>query len=82
MKTSDAIEHFGTKAAIASALRLQRAAVTQWGDEVPARRAYELERITGGKLKADTGIEALNANSSAETGCQNVTPATKQGAGQ
>lgn len=76
MKTSDAINHFGSKAAIATALEIHRASVSQWGEKVPPRRAYELERITGGQLQADTGVDV---NRIAETESQNATPVAKQG---
>lgn len=52
MKTEAVIEHFGTKAAVARALGVSMAAVSQWGEMVPVGRAYQIEVITGGKLKA------------------------------
>lgn len=52
MKTTDAIRHFGGATALSRALGIRREAIYQWGPEVPPRRAYELERITGGLLKA------------------------------
>ncbi|WP_129141497.1 Cro/CI family transcriptional regulator [Modicisalibacter coralii] len=52
MKTKAAIEHFGTASAVARALGITPHAVIQWGDVVPIRRQYELERITKGELKA------------------------------
>ncbi|MAX33695.1 MAG: Cro/Cl family transcriptional regulator [Halomonadaceae bacterium] len=53
MKTADAIQYFGGKKKdLAKALGLSPSAITQWGDSVPPLRQYELERITGGKLKA------------------------------
>ncbi|HHQ4925307.1 TPA: Cro/CI family transcriptional regulator [Aeromonas veronii] len=52
MKTEHAIEHFGSKAAIADALGIKKSAVSQWGDTIPKGRAYQIEVLTGGKLKA------------------------------
>ena len=52
MKTQRAIQHFGSRSALASALDIKPSAVSQWGDVVPIRRQYELEILTGGKLKA------------------------------
>lgn len=53
MTKSDAINHFGSAAALAEALGIKPAAVSQWRDDhVPIRRQYELERLTGGKLRA------------------------------
>ena len=52
MKKSDAIEHFGSASNVAKALNIHPAAVYQWPEIVPLRRAYELEIITNGELKA------------------------------
>jgi transcriptional repressor of cell division inhibition gene dicB len=53
MKTELAVDYFGTKAAIADALGIKRSAVSQWGKTIPQGRAYQLEVLTGGKLKAN-----------------------------
>lgn len=53
MTTQEAIEFFGTKAAIAKALGCSPAAVTMWGDEPPFVRQYQIQRLTKGKLKAN-----------------------------
>lgn len=45
------IEHFGSRAALAKALGINRQAVYQW-DVVPPARAYQIEVLTGGKIKA------------------------------
>jgi transcriptional repressor of cell division inhibition gene dicB len=63
MKTQDAIRHFGSATELAKALGIWKTAVSQWGENVPPRRAYEIERLTRGKLKAD--IELPNADSAA-----------------
>ena len=52
MKTKSAVEYFGTKVAIADALGIKKSAVSQWGQNVPKGRAYQIEVLTGGKLKA------------------------------
>lgn len=49
----DAIAHFGNVGALARALGISGAAVSQWGAEVPVRRAYEIERLTEGKLQVN-----------------------------
>lgn len=51
MKTQDAVTHFGSKTAVAAALGVSRAAITQWGDQIPLSSALLLERVTGGKLR-------------------------------
>ncbi|GGZ31732.1 DNA-binding transcriptional regulator Cro [Shewanella chilikensis] len=53
MKTSMAIDHFETATALAKALGITKSSVSQWGEHVPQLRAYQLERITNGKLIAD-----------------------------
>ncbi|WP_270809068.1 Cro/CI family transcriptional regulator [Aeromonas sp. QDB08] len=53
MTTSNAVRYFGSKAAIARALGINKAAVSQWGETIPEGRAYQIEVLTGGKLKAN-----------------------------
>lgn len=52
MRKSDVIEHYGSATAVARALGIGKAFVSKWGDDVPQRYAYEIERLTDGKLKA------------------------------
>lgn len=61
MKKSDVIAHFGSVGAVAAALKIAGAAVSQWGENIPVRRAYELERITNGALKVDSASEQTKA---------------------
>jgi len=53
MKKIDVIAHFGSKAKVASALGLTKSAVTQWSETIPKLRAYEIEKLTKGKLKVE-----------------------------
>ena len=53
MKKSKAIDHFGSSTKLAKQLNISKQSISQWGDDVPPRRAFEIERITQGKLKAD-----------------------------
>ncbi|MCG9782663.1 Cro/CI family transcriptional regulator [Vibrio brasiliensis] len=53
MKTRTAIDHFGTAVALAKSLGISKQSISRWGEEVPPRRAFEIERLTDGKLKAD-----------------------------
>jgi transcriptional repressor of cell division inhibition gene dicB len=53
MKTEEAIRFFGTQAALARALGVSKQAVSRWGESVPDGRAYQLQVITNGKLKAE-----------------------------
>lgn len=53
MKTRDAIKHFGSQTKLAQALNITKGAVSQWGENVPAHRALELEKLTGGALRTE-----------------------------
>ena len=53
MKTQTAIDHFGSREALAAALGIGRTA-TYWGESVPILRQYHLQVVTDGKLRAET----------------------------
>ncbi|MEB8286594.1 MULTISPECIES: Cro/CI family transcriptional regulator [Aeromonas] len=53
MKKEDAISYFGSAAELARSLNISEPAVSRWGDTIPKGRAYQIEVLTGGKLKAD-----------------------------
>lgn len=53
MRKLDAVNHFGSQRALADALGISEQAVSMWDELIPEGRAYQLESITGGKLKAD-----------------------------
>jgi hypothetical protein len=61
MKTSDAISHFKTKAALAAALGIKAPSIYDWGDEVPIGRQFQIELITDGALKATRPVQAEKA---------------------
>jgi DNA-binding transcriptional regulator YdaS (Cro superfamily) len=42
MKTQHAISFFGTAAELAKALGITPGAISQWGEDVPKLRAYEI----------------------------------------
>lgn len=56
MRTSDVIEHFGSQAAVARALKIKPPSVAGWGDVVPPFRQLQIEALTGGRLRADDSI--------------------------
>lgn len=59
MKLDDALTFFGPKGAkikIANSLGLTSGAISQWGEVIPKKSAYELERITDGELKVDHSL--------------------------
>lgn len=51
MTTKDAIKYFGCGKKLAEALGIAPEAVYQWGKSPPKLRQFELEELTGGKLK-------------------------------
>lgn len=53
MKKQDALDHFGGVVGLAKALGCKSQAISQWGETIPKGRAYQIEVLTGGKLKAD-----------------------------
>ena len=53
MKKQIAVDHFKGKSKLAKALGISPASVSQWPEDVPELRAYQIERLTKGKLKAD-----------------------------
>ncbi|MGL6122109.1 MAG: Cro/CI family transcriptional regulator [Shewanella sp.] len=52
MKKDLAIAHFGSQMKLAKAIGVTQAAISKWPDDVPELRAYQIERVTGCKLKA------------------------------
>lgn len=57
MTTQDAIDHFGSKIAIARALGIWHTTISSWGVYPPLGRQYELQVVTDGKLKATKPTE-------------------------
>lgn len=45
MKKTEAIEAFGTATALADALGITIGAVSQWGDDVPELRVYQIREV-------------------------------------
>jgi DNA-binding transcriptional regulator YdaS (Cro superfamily) len=58
MLLSTALQYYKNKAAIARALGISRAAISQWGDVVPESSAYKLQVLNRGKLKVDSSLYA------------------------
>lgn len=55
MTKQEAIDYYGGAPALATALNVSRQAIYQW-ESVPDLQQLRLEKITGGKLKADKNI--------------------------
>lgn len=60
MKKKTVIEHFGGVLATAKALGITSQSVSQWPEEIPELRAFQIERLTKGLLKVAANDEALN----------------------
>ena len=52
MKKSEVIKYFGSAARTARAMRISRAAVTMWPDELGDYVSFKVELVTGGLLKS------------------------------
>ncbi|MBU6955993.1 Cro/CI family transcriptional regulator [Hahella sp. HN01] len=63
MKKAIAIHYFGSQKALADALNLHKSAISQWGDTIPELRAFQLERLTNGKLKHEPNVAAETTRS-------------------
>lgn len=50
MKTVQAVKYFGSEAKLAKALNINRSAVHRWGEVVPIKRAWTIERLSKGKV--------------------------------
>ena len=53
MRKDEAVKHFGGVNALADALGIRPASVSEWGDIIPEGRAYQLQVITAGALRVD-----------------------------
>lgn len=63
MKTQLAVEYFKGKSKLANALGINPASVSQWGEDVPELRAYQIERLTDGALKVNPVVVLDNPES-------------------
>ncbi|QDO84528.1 Cro/Cl family transcriptional regulator [Shewanella psychropiezotolerans] len=52
MKKSAAIKFFGSQTKLAEVIKVSQAAISKWPDDVPELRAYQIEHLTKGELKA------------------------------
>lgn len=63
MRTQDAIDHYGSRRALADALKIRPESTYSWGEEVPALRQLQLERLTEGALRADPKFKPSSLSS-------------------
>ena len=61
MTKQEAISRFGSIKALADVLGITREAIYQWGDVVPALRAYEIRDLLAKRQTADTNAAATPA---------------------
>ncbi|WP_445946938.1 Cro/CI family transcriptional regulator [Shewanella sp.] len=56
MTKDEAVKYYGSQTKLAQALKINPASVSQWGEDVPELRAYQIERLTRGALKVNPVI--------------------------
>ncbi len=56
MLKSTVLKYYGTGAAVARALKISSAAVTQWPEVIPEKQAYRLQILTKRVLKVDPSL--------------------------
>ena len=61
MKKKTVIEHFGGVLATAKALGITSQSVSQWSEEIPELRAFQIERLTNGLLTVAANDAAQNS---------------------
>ncbi len=60
MKKKDVLEYFGGVTNTARALNLAHQSVSEWPEQIPQARAYEIEELTKGALKVKRRKIPLN----------------------
>ena len=65
MRKSEVIEHFGGVSKTAIVLGISQPAVCRWGEVIPQKQAFVIERITKGKLKYDASLYQKATDSAA-----------------
>jgi hypothetical protein len=58
MTKQEAIDFFGTQVALARALDITQSSVAEWGVYPPEPRQLQLQRVTGGQLRAEADVLA------------------------
>ncbi|MGK3372446.1 Cro/CI family transcriptional regulator [Citrobacter youngae] len=65
MLKSKVVDYYGGISKTAVALGVTHSAVCQWGDVIPQKQAFVLDRITKGKLKYDASLYQKSTNTTA-----------------
>jgi transcriptional repressor of cell division inhibition gene dicB len=55
------LSHFGNQNKLAKALGISKQAVNSWAGKIPKLRAFEIEKITSGKIKASDLLKPEDA---------------------
>ncbi len=58
MTKQEAIAHFGTQWKLATALGMSQGSIAQWREFPPELRQLQIEKVTGGALKAEPHVKA------------------------
>ena len=61
MKSKDAISAFGSPSHLAAALGITPSAISQWGDNVPPLRAYQIRDLLAARNEAPTATDKVAA---------------------
>ena len=56
MLKKDVIQHFVKPGKACKALNITSGAFSQWGEVIPEKQAFRLDRMTAGKLKYDPAL--------------------------
>ncbi|HAT7516521.1 TPA: Cro/CI family transcriptional regulator [Kluyvera cryocrescens] len=65
MLKSKVVDYYGGISKTAVALGVTHSAVCQWGDVIPQKQAFVIDRITKGKLKYDASLYQKSTNTTA-----------------
>ncbi|ABX47947.1 Cro/Cl family transcriptional regulator [Shewanella sp. NKUCC05_KAH] len=63
MTKDDAVKFYGSQTKLAQVLNIKPSAISQWGEDVPELRAYQIERLTDGALKVNPVVVLDNPES-------------------
>ncbi|MBH3132637.1 Cro/CI family transcriptional regulator [Serratia bockelmannii] len=66
MRKSEVISYFGGVCKTAFALGIKHPSVSEWPEIIPEVRAYQVEKITNGRLKFDQTLYQNSTNTAAQ----------------
>lgn len=74
MTKDEVIRFFGSQQAVATALGVKQPSVANWKAEPPPLRQLQIERITGGQLRAGQECDAFRTAGTAPAEPEKVAP--------